>query len=280
MQRFSKALAVSALTLGVGFSSLAFSQGRTIEETLVVSDPTVAARGSWKAGGAFEYWWVRTNYDIVDQNGNKVGDSTLTLKQPGFNLFIAHDNWTVQGTSRSGSGDYDATQGTLVYGGPQHQKDQELTVRYLFPTRSISPYLIAGYGKTDLKTDYNISASSPFIWTCSGSKNMTATTEYKGPLFGGGAIVPFSEKLGMRADMRLHWYKGTNTYSGTNKTGNCADASGSGLGYDFVLTGYWNIVGGLNAQLGAKWTWLNAGNDVPDWFKIGLFGMVGYTFRF
>ena len=271
-------LAIAFAVLGIGFSSSAFSQSRTIEETLVVSDPTVAAQGKWKVGGALEYWYVHTEYDIVDTAGNKVGNSTLNLTQPGFNLFAAHGNWTLQGTSRKGDGDYTATQGTLAYGGPQRQKDQEFTLRYLFPNRAISPYVLVGYGKTNLETEYNFTSAN--TWTCTGNSRMMVTTEYKGPLLGGGAIVPFSEKLGMRADLRLHWYQGTSTHTGNVKTGGCADADGSGLGYDFTVTGYWNIVGGLNAQLGGKATWLHAGSDVPQWFKIGLFGMLGYTIQF
>ena len=263
----------------MSFSSFAFSQGRTIEETLVVSDPTVAAPGKWKVGGAVEYWWVHTQYDLVDDQGKKVGDSTLNLTQPGYNLFAAYGNLTLQGTSRSGDGEYTAQEGTFAYGGPQRQKDTEGTLRWLFPTRAISPYLIAGYGKTRLETEYNITSSGGWLCT-NGTRNMTITTEYKGPLFGGGAIVPFNEKVGMRGDMRLHYYKGTSTQSGSNKSGGCADKESSGWGYDFTLTGYWNIVGGLNAQLGGKATWLNAGGDVPQWFKIGFFGMLGYTFQF
>ena len=266
--------------LGICFSAAAYSQGRTIEETLVVSDPTVAAQGKWKVGGAIEYWYVHTQYDVVDSGGNKVGDSTLNLTQPGFNAFVANGNWTLQGTARKGDGDYTAQEGTFSYGGPQRQKDQELTLRYLFPTRAISPYLLVGYGKTRLETDYNITSGGGAFWTCTGNTNMTVTTEYKGPLFGGGAIVPFNDKFGARGDLRLHYYKGTSEHTGNVKTGGCADQSSNGFGYDAVVTGYWNIVGGLNAQIGAKWTWLNAGGDVPQWFKIGVFGMLGYTLQF
>src|SRR4051812_4155227 len=67
LQRLSLAVAL----LAVGFSTSAYSQGRTIEETLVVSDPTVAAQGKWKIGGAGEYWYVNQSYKLVDQNGNE-----------------------------------------------------------------------------------------------------------------------------------------------------------------------------------------------------------------
>jgi hypothetical protein len=267
-------LAVPALALG--FSSSAYSQGRTIEETLVVSDPTVAAPGKWKVGGAVEYWWVRTNYTLVDSSGNEVGDATLTFQQPGWNVFAAYGNLTVQATQRSGEGDFTGTQGTITYTGPQKSTDTEFTARWLFPTRGISPYLLVGYATTKLEQTRTITSAG--TWACSGSKTLQTNTEYKGPLVGGGAIVPFSEKFGMRADLRLRWNKGTQTENGSNTF--CDNGSSSGLGYDATVTGYWNIVGGLNAQLGIKFQQLNGGSEVDNWFRTGLFGMLGYTFRF
>ena len=127
------------MALGVGFSSSAYSQGRTIEETLVVTDPTVAAPGKWKAGGAIEYWWVRTNYTLVDNTGKEVGDATLTFKQPGWNIFGAYGNLTLQATHRSGDGDFNASTSTFNYSGPQKSTDEEYTLRWLFPTKAISP---------------------------------------------------------------------------------------------------------------------------------------------
>lgn len=271
---------MSAVALGVGFSSTAYSQGRTIEETLVVQDPTVAAPGKWKVGGAVEYWWVRTNYTLVDDNGNEVGDATLTFTQPGFNVFGAYGNLTLQGTRRSGEGDYSARTSSFTYSGPQKSTDQEFTLRWLFPTRGVSPYVLVGYGSTTLEQTYNIDpATQPFVWSCNGTKQLTSKTEYKGPLFGGGAIIPFSEKLGMRADLRLKYFKVKQTENGTAAA--CDNAEASALSYDMTVTGYWNIVGGLNAQLGFKYGWLNGGHDdIQNWTRLGIFGMLGYTFQF
>jgi len=274
VRRLAISVAGSAMAVGIALSSSVFAQGRTIEETLVVSDPTVAASGKWKVGGALEYWWVRTNYDLVDSSGNKVGDSTLTFKQPGFNLFAAYGNLTVQATRRSGEGDYTAIAGTLQYSGPQESTDEEITLRYLFPTRSVSPYVLLGYAKTELTQTFNLNSPPASVWSCSGTRTMQQKTEYKGPLFGGGAIFPFSEKFGARTDLRLKYN------SGSSKTGNCAERTGNGFGYDFTATGYYNITQGWNLQAGAKMQWLNAGEDVPQWFRIGLFGMVGYSYRF
>ena len=55
----------------------------------------------------------------------------------------------------------------------------------------------------------------------------------------------------------------------------------SALSYDLTVTGYWNIVGGLNAQLGFKYQWLNGGDEqITNWTRIGVFGMLGYTIQF
>jgi hypothetical protein len=263
----------------LGFASSAFSQGRVIEETLVVNDPTVAATGKWKVGGAIEYWKVDAKYDIYEP---VVGEATLDFKQTGYNLFAAYGNWTLQGTTRKGDADYEATGstvccGTVRYGGPQDIQDNEITLRYLWPTRSVSPYLLLGYTETKVDAKEDITSGNA-IWTCTNTTHRETKTEYKGPLVGGGAVIPFSRSLGMRADLRLKWYQGK--YDQTGTTAACRHTSGSGLGYDITLTGYWNIIGGLNAQLGFKGQWLNAGEDVPSWYKLGYFGMLGYTFQF
>ena len=268
-----RAFALALVALGM--SSSVLGQGRTIEDTLVVTDPTVARQGNWKIGGAVEYWATSTQLDLYNSSGTKVGDSNLKLNQSGFNIFGAYGNFTLQGTRRSGSGDLSETVNGVAYGGPQKQTDEEYTLRWLFPHETISPYLLAGYGKTEVKQDLTLNTGG-FVWSCTGTTSMTQTTTYKGPLIGGGAIVPFNEKFGIRGDMRFHFNKGDNVYSGTG----CVNKNSSGVGYDLTFTAYWNIVAGLNAQLGGKATWLNAGTDVPDWFKWGLFAMLGYSFTF
>lgn len=275
MRRHSFVFAALALS----FSSLAFSQGRTIEETLVVTDPTVAAQGKWKVGGAAEYWWVRTSYKLVDSSGNEVGDANLSFKQPGWNIFGAYGNLTVQATRRSGDGDYTANAGTLQYSGPQKSTDEEYTLRWLFPSRAISPYVMAGYAKTRLDQTYDIATTSPFFWTCTGNKHLESRTDFKGPLLGGGAIVPFSEKVGMRGDLRFKWNQVEQRRNGS--AASCHNVDSSALSYDLTVTGYWNIVGGLNAQLGFKYQWLNGGDEqITNWTRIGVFGMLGYTIQF
>jgi hypothetical protein len=258
----------------MGLSSSVLAQQRTIEDTLVVTDPTVARSGMWKIGVAAEYWATNTTLDIVDANtGATIGTSTTKLNQSGYNFFAGYGNFTFMATKRSGTGDYNASERGFTYGGPQKQTDEEYTLRWLFPSQRISPYVLLGYARTEVKQDLTLNGGT---WSCTGTPNLTETTVYKGPMVGGGAILPFNEKFGMRGDIRLNWNSGEDRLSGTN----CNGGTSTGLGYAATVTGYWNIIGGLNAQLGAKMTWLNAGENVPDWFKWGVFGMIGYSVQF
>lgn len=287
MQNFARVVLGFVLALGV--CAAAHSQGRVIEETLVVKDPTVAEPGKWKIGAAAEYWYVKADYKLVDQNGNDVGSSSLTFNQPGWNIYGAYGNVTVAATRRKGQGDYSATQnvtgGTATYSGPHESKDEEYTLRWLFPLRVASPYLIVGYAKTTLNETFTVtSAPAGTTFTCGQGTGvgavLTRTTEYNGPLIGGGGIFPFSDRFGARADLRFKLNDGETRTNASQANKSRCDKTGSGLGSDFTATGYWNIIGGLNAQLGFKYQYLAAGSDVRHITRYGLFGMLGYTLEF
>jgi hypothetical protein len=272
LRRLSLAFALAALC----FSSSAFSQGRTIEETLVLKDPTVSEPGKWKVGGAAEYWYIRGKQDITDQNNNKVGEQTISFNQPGFNLFAGYGDWTLQGTRRSGKGDLDArlSNGT-AYSGQTEQTDNEFTLRYLIRSMSanwVTPYVLLGYTSTDSKRDYTLLAGPG--WACSPTASLVVKKKYSGPEAGLGGIFPFSETFGMRVDGRLAYY------SATKEEGNCQKVEGKGWGGAATLTGYANLPAGFNLQVGGKFTALNGGSDVGYLGRVGLFGMLGWSHTF
>ena len=272
MTRLSLAFALAALC----FSSSAFSQGRTIEETLVLKDPTVSEPGKWKVGGAAEYWYIKGKLNLYDQNNNKVGEEDIHFNQPGYNLFAGYGDWTLQGTHRSGDGDLNArlNNGTS-YNGKTDQSDNEFTLRYLirpWSAKWVTPYVLVGYASTDLKQDYTLVSGPP--WACSPNANLTVKKTYKGPEAGLGGIFPFTETFGMRVDGRLAYYKGT------KEEGTCQKREGNGWGGAFTLTGYANLPAGFNLQAGGKFTMLNAGDGVGYLGRAGLFGMLGYTYQF
>ena len=55
--------------------------------------------------------------------------------------------------------------------------------------------------------------------------------------------------------------------------------SDSGIGSVGFLTGYWNIVRGLNLQIGVKYLHLNGGDEIGYYTKTGTFAMLGYSFK-
>lgn len=280
MQRFSKALALSALTLGVGFSSLAYSQGRVIEETLVVKDPTVAERGNWIAGGAFEYWYVAGKMTQYNNANQKVAEGDLKFTQPGGSGWIGYGDFTLMFTTRSGSGDQDMTYAagtinaaSLKTTSDVKQKDNEFIVRWLargLSTRFFTPYVVAGYTQT--KFDQDETLQPGFFWTINGTPTRQFRYTYKGPVLGLGAIFPINETFGVRVDGRAKFYS-AELVSDYGKT------TGNGVGGDFITTGYVNFLRNFNIQAGFKLASLRGG-DVGYLNRSGLFGMIGYTARF
>jgi hypothetical protein len=201
-----------AFAVALAFSSSAFSQGRTIEETLVVKDPTVASEGKWLFGGAVEYMYVSGNYDLYDSSGNKIADGKISFGLPGINVWTGYGNWTVNLAYRKGSGTIDRTWnvGAGVKSRDElDQKDTELTVRYLFRNNSrsgITPYVLGGYLQT--KFDEMETITTPgYVFTYNGRTTSSTSTKYDSPMLGGGAIFPFSDKFGARADIRLTYTK-------------------------------------------------------------------------
>jgi hypothetical protein len=270
------------MALGIGFSSSLLAQGRTIEETLVVKDPTVATKGNWIAGGALELWYVFGKFTQYDANNNKIADGDLKFTQPGANLFAGYGDFTFLVTGRSGKGDEHLTYAPGALGVPQSvatttkvkQTDSEYILRYLvrpLSSRVVTPYVLAGYTETKLNQDETLDTPG-LIWTVNNTTTRHFKYDYKGPLVGLGGIFPFSEKFGARVDGRVKFYKAT-LERDTSKI------DGTGTGYDFVATGYYNITQGLNLQAGYKYTKL-AGGDVGWLQRNGIFAMLGYTHRF
>ncbi len=269
------------MALGIGFSSSLLAQGRTIEETLVVKDPTVASRGNWVVGGAAELWYVSGKFTQYDGSNNKIADGNLHFNQPGGNLFVGYSDFTFMITTRSGKGDQHLNYNAGVLNAQAlsttskvKQSDTEFTVRWLvrgLSSRVVTPYVIAGYSQTKIDQDETLD-NAGFRWTINNTPTRHFKYDYNAPLIGIGGIFPFSEKFGARVDGRLKFYSAT-VESEYGKT------TGTGTGGDFLATGYYNIVGGLNAQAGFKYTSLKGG-DVGYLNRTGFFAMLGYTHRF
>lgn len=280
MRRFAPALLT--LTAGLGFSSVALSQ-RVIEETLVVSDPTVASPRNWIVGAAAEVWYVSGDYVQTDNNNNKIADGNLSFTQPGGSLWVGYGDFTVLFTARSGKGDQTLTYGPGVVAAQSvtttseiRQKDTEIILRWLarpLSGRWVVPYGVVGYTETKFDQDETLPAGSP-PWPMINTQTRHFRYTYKGPLLGIGAIFPITEMFGARVDGRIKFYD-------AEVTSEYGKKSGSGAGADIIVTGYMNFWRGFNLQAGIKASSLNGGEELGSAVtRGGVFGMLGYTARF
>lgn len=254
---------------------MALSQ-RVIEETLVISDPTVASPRNWIAGAAAEIWYVSGDYVQTDNNNNKIADGTLSFTQPGGSLWVGYGDFTVLFTARSGKGDQNLTYPSGVTTTSEiRQKDTEIILRWLarpLSARWVMPYGVVGYTETKFDQDESMPAGS--TWPTINTQTRHFRYTYKGPLLGIGAIFPITGMFGARVDGRIKFYS-------AEVTSEYGKKSGSGAGADIIATGYMNFWRGFNLQAGIKASSLNGGEELGSSVtRSGVFGMLGYTARF
>ena len=280
MKRFPSSGLVIGLVMGMIFTCNVFAQEkkpRVIEEELVLKDPTVSAAKKWAIGGSIEYWYVGGDYEVME-NKVVVADGEIDGDMAGGNFFLGYGNWTLMGSIREGDWDVKLRRKDVPvdYTSQQDQEEKEIKLRYLmraFSSRHFVPYIIFGYNEVSLKDTETITTPG-WIWTRNGTTVQTNDYTFKSFLLGAGAVVPFNKYLGMRGDISAAFTDADVTYD-TGKT-----YSGDGVGAVGFLTGYWNIVRGLNFQVGGKLLHLNGGDEVGWYTKTGWFGMLGYSYKF
>ena len=286
MKNFWISIFVVGLMVNMIFIGNAFAQQdekqsekqRVIEEELVLTDPTVSAEKKWLVGGSYEYWFVIGDYDTRDNAGNLVSKGDIKGDTNGGNIFIGYGNWTLQFSYKKG--DWDISQrpeddSTFFYDSKQDQKETEITIRYLMRGLSSShftPYLIAGYNETKLEETKTITTAG-YTWSYNNKTVQKFDTTYKSPMLGIGAIIPFNKYIGIRGDILAAFT------DAERKRDDGTTYTGDGTGGTLHLTGYWNIFKGLNLQVGFKGHYLNGG-DAGTYDKGGLFGMLGYSYKF
>lgn len=277
MKKVSWSLIAAALALNVLAATHARAdEGRVIEDELVLQDPTVAAARNWAVGGSLEGWFVAGPYNQT-QNGNTIANGTINGVEPGGNAFVGYGPVTLQYSHREGKFTIDETY--TEAGNPQtvnteKQFETEITARWLFKVSPhFNPYVLLGYNDTNV-TENDVITTPNFHWPYNGKPVLADQTHYSSVLFGGGAILPFNPHVGMRADLRIL------STSGKFVRDDGFSTTGSGAGVAGTITGYVNILQGFNVQAGFKGQALNAGNSVPSYSRFGLFGSLGYSYKF
>jgi hypothetical protein len=255
-------------------------QPRVIEEEIVLQDPTVAQPKKWLIGLSGEYWYVAGEYNRYYDSGAKYSTGTISGGMPGGTVTFGYDSFTFAYSYRKGSWDVSsqfsnyATTSKMT----QDQEEQEFTARWLFKASPrFNPYVIVGYNRTTKKDTETIAGN--WVWASTLTNVSVKDRTYQSPLIGIGAIMPFNKYIGMRVDGRILYSYAEMTTNAT-RPGYATKVSDSGFGGAMVGTIYWNIWQGLNVQVGGKYQYLNGGDTIGSDSKFGVFGMLGYTFKF
>jgi hypothetical protein len=277
MKKVSLSLLAAVLAFNfIGASSARADEGRVINDELVLKDPTVANPKNFLVGGALEGWFVTGPYN-TSQNGATVAQGTINGGLFGENFFVGYGPLTLQYTHREGGFNVTSKYVTngLVTVDSEQQNENEITARYLFKvSKHFNPYAIAGYNSTRV-TENNVLQSGTWLYgnTVHGPVSNSRNT-YNSSLWGVGAIIPFNQRWGARADARLLFTSGKFVRDDGLST------TGSGVGGAFTATGYVNIIQGLNFQAGFNEQVLNAGPNVASFARFGIFGSLGYSYKF
>lgn len=277
MKKLVLYLMVIGLVVNIGIAGNTFAKERVIEEEIVLNDPTVSAPKKWVVGASAEFWYVAGPYDSYNNDGVKQAEGEINATMPGGNAFLGYGNWTLQFSYRAGDTDITMTDvsGTPTWKEEQEHKAIEVTLRYLirgWGSKHFVPYVLGGYNSTNIKKTYTLQTGT---WSSTGTSIVHYDNDYRSWMLGVGAVVPFNRYLGMRGDLRAAFTDGEskNTDTGTKR-------ASSGVGAVFFLTAYWNIVKGLNFQVGAKGQYLNGGSKVASYGRVGGFAMLGYSHKF
>jgi len=273
------------MTLGVVcitlFSSNVRSEERVYEEELILTDPTVAAQDTWKAGVAVEGWYVTGDYES-QSGGTVTAEGDIDGFQLGGSAFLGHGNWALMLTSRTGNFDVTTTNnaaaafpGTVI-DTDEDRLEFEARLRYLFKNvnfLNITPYVYVGYNYTRLERD-SIIRTPGITFVSTGLDTIEIERTYNSALFGAGGILPFSKRFGVRAD-----FAGAYSDAEEDVQGTAGITDDTGLGYVWNVTGYWNITQNINLQVGGRGVALEGGN-AGNFDRTGGFVMLGMSQHF
>jgi hypothetical protein len=268
---------IAGVTLAIvlGCPGVSFAQERSIEEQWVLSDPTVADEDT-VLGISADFTYYNNQFDT--------GYSTVRTeaKRLGASAYVGRGDYTALFSYKGGDYDY-TTQGfgagAFSSAGEIDFQQYEARLRVLFPETSLgggTPYLLAGF--VNNQADASQEATSGGTFNLSRASTLNTKTTINAVTAGGGAIWPFSESLGIRADI----VAGPAFYDIEieEDTAPQSDYSGVGVAAVGMVTGYWMIFEGANIQAGVRGEIFTTNDEFGAYGGYGPFVQVGYALRF
>ena len=240
------------------------AQGRVIEDSLVYNDPSLSKTDDWIKGASIDYHNVYSApVSVTDTAGTKY-TATNSYGMAGLSGFVGKGNLTFLVSYRQGTGNMSVPYGNTNVSWTKDMSEVEVDARYLitqFSSTYFVPYALAGYYSTNETWNFTNTYVNGVL-----EKNSYTITA---PLVGLGGIVPISDKMGLRADIKQGWFSGSTTSNIPAFNGSSISYTGTRL----TLTGYYNIDSNINVQLGLR-------NDSSNGASTtGMYAMLGYTMK-
>jgi len=250
------------------------------------SDPTVAMISGWLVGTTADVWYINSSHDIYDGE-KKVGKGDTDGEMTGGSLFLGKGDWLVSLSFKDGdfqtNANMDDGARTRL---DSDQSEFEIQLRHIYreASQKNTVYSFGGYRKIDLDNEYTISQGA--FWTDTGTSVLEEELTYHALFLGVGIILPFTEHLGIRADVALNGVYGERDIK--NSLPEVEDSfSGMGAGFTGHVTAYWRIYKGLNLQLGGKFDYFHTDasfdedeTEMPVYTRYGGYAMLGYMHKF
>ncbi|MDP2805805.1 MAG: hypothetical protein Q8O24_07660 [Gallionellaceae bacterium] len=259
----------ATFAVGISFATLttcAYAGDRVIEDSLVYNDPTLSKQDDWIKGGSIDYHNVYNVPSSVTDTAGAKYTATNSYGMTGLSGFVGKGNLTFLVSFRQGSGNMSVPYGGTTYSWTKDMSEVEVDARYLltqFSSTYFVPYTLAGYTSGTETWSY--------AYDYSPGVKQKNTYSITGPLVGLGGIVPISDKMGLRVDVKQAWLSNSVSSNIAAFDGKTLTATTTRL----TLTGYYNIDTNLNVQLGLR----NDSNSYTGDTTAGMYAMLGYTFK-
>jgi hypothetical protein len=272
-----------------GATSAAPAEGRTQEESLVYTDPTMAAPGQSVVGISGEFWYVRAPLGRVINGVSTISPQWTSVYGYGGAVYAGRGDWLVQfeGLVGKGSAGFVVTDPILAPVNAQNSfpwQQYDLSLRYTFSSSSghrVTPYALLGFNYLHINQTFTLPTASNRVWIASGTPVRAQTLNFETPYAGAGILYQFNDKAGLRFDLDVGPSWGSLTQT-NNLSGRPRFTS---TGWAFVThdTLYYKVAPEFVVQAGVKGSIVLLNHPTGGLWNPHMFGAyvsVGYLHHF
>ena len=274
-----------------GATSAAPAQVRTQEESLVYTDPTMAAPGQSVVGISGEFWYGRAPLGRRTNGGGTISTQWANVYAYGGAVYAGRGDWLVQFEGLVGKGSFgyvlaDPTFGIINYQNSFPWQQYDLSLRYTFSSSSghrVTPYALLGFNYTHINQTLTLPTATHIVWGSTGTPVFAQTLDFKTPYAGAGILYQFNDKAGLRFDLDVGPSWGSLTQ--TNLLPEFGRPNFTSTGWAFLThaTLYYKVAPEVVVQAGVKGSKVLLNHPTGGLWNptmLGAYVSVGYLHHF